>query len=75
MQGFSWFCIVSGICFFVLLGMEYSKYVRGQNWTKTTATVKRAINGLPMTKFDPHRVNELAVLVNWSYIEYEYNVG
>lgn len=75
MQGFSWFFIVCGICYFMLLGLEYSKYVRGQNWTRTTATVKQAINGLPMTKFEAHRINELAVIVNWSYIEYDYKIG
>ena len=75
MQGFSWFCIVLGICYFLLLGLEYSKYVQGQNWTRSTATVQGAINGLPMTKFDAHRINELAVIVNWSYIKYEYHVG
>ena len=35
----------------------------------------KAINGLPITKFEAHRVNELANFVNWSYIKYEYKVG
>ena len=55
--------------------MEYSKYVRGQNWTPATARVKRAINSIPLTKFEPHRMNEIATVANWSYIEYEYQVG
>lgn len=75
MQGFSLFFIVCGICYFALLGLEYSKYVQGQNWTRTTAIVDKAINGLPITKFEAHRVNELANFVNWSYIKYEYKVG
>ena len=75
MQGFSWFFIVCGVCYFALLGLEYSKYVQGQNWTRTTATVDKAINGLPITKFEPHRVNEVANFVSWSYIKYEYRVG
>lgn len=69
------FCLVCSFCYVSLFAMEYSKYVRGQNWTPATARVKRAINSIPLTKFEPHRMNEIATIVNWSYIEYEYKVG
>lgn len=75
MQTVSWFCFVCAFCYFALLGIEYSKYVRGQNWTPTTAVVDKAINSIPATKFEPNRANEIATIVNWSYIKYEYKVG
>lgn len=49
--------------------------MRGQNWTPTTATVEKAANSIPATKYEPNRLNEIAAFVNWSYISYEYKVG
>lgn len=75
MQGLSWFFLVCSICYLILLGLEYSKYVKGQNWLSAKAKVERSINGLPLTKFEPNRLNILATVVNWSFIEYNYSIG
>lgn len=57
-----------------MLGVEYSKVVRSQNWPTQNAEVMDAINGIPLTKFNQVR-HEFAAIVNWSYIKYSYKIG
>lgn len=75
MQAFTLFCIITSFCYLVMLGAEYSKIVKGQNWPKITATVDNAINSLPFTKFESNRINTIATIVSWSYIKYSYKLG
>lgn len=75
MQAFTLFCLVTSLCYFVMLGAEYNKIVKGQNWPKVTATVDNAINSLPFTKFESNRINTIATIVSWSYIKYSYKLG
>lgn len=75
MQAFTLFCLVTSLCYFIMLGAEYNKIVKGQNWPKVTATVDNAINSLPITKFESNRINTIATIINWSYIKYSYKLG
>lgn len=75
MQGFAWFFIVCGLCYLLLLGTEYSKYVKGENWTPVEGEIIDSINGLPLTRFEPNRLNTLATVANWSYVKYKYTIG
>ncbi|MCW5822014.1 MAG: hypothetical protein KIT34_04380 [Cyanobacteria bacterium TGS_CYA1] len=75
MQAFTLFCLVTSLCYFIMLGAEYNKIVKGQNWPKVTATVDNAINSLPITKFESNRINTIATIVSWSYIKYSYKLG
>lgn len=75
MQAFTLFCLVTSLCYFIMLGAEYNKIVKGQNWPKVTANVENAINSLPITKFESNRINTIATIVSWSYIKYSYRLG
>lgn len=75
MQTAAYFLFVLGISYFVLTGLEYSRHIQTQNWTAAKATVKEAINSLPITKYEPNRLNQICVLVNWSYVKYSYKIG
>src|SRR5579883_219627 len=75
MYGFSWFFIVLGVCYFLVLGLEYGRSVQCETWTPVKAKVADAINGLPLTKYEPNRLNNIATIVNWSFIKYSFNVG
>lgn len=80
MQGIALFFIVLGLCFWLLLGIEYSNFIQGETWTPVKAKVEDSTNSLPMTKFETgpvaDRLNNLvATFVNWSYIKYSYMLG
>lgn len=75
MQAFTLFCLVTSLCYLIMLGAEYNKIVKSQNWSKVTATVDSAINSLPITKFESNRINTIATIINWSYIKYSYRLG
>ena len=47
MRGLSYFMLVLGISYLVLVGMEYNKVIQSQNWNLVNATVEKSINGVP----------------------------
>jgi len=75
MRPTAFFLIVLGFCYFVLLGMEYQRYIQAQNWISAKAKVEKAINSIPATKFKPNALNRICTLVNWSYVRYHYIIG
>lgn len=75
MRGLSYFMFVLGISYLVLVGMEYNKVIQSQNWNLVNATVEKSINGVPLTKFEPNKFNDMTAFVNWTYIRYHYVIG
>lgn len=75
MRGISYFCLVLGVCYLLLLAMEYNKVIQGQNWIPVTAKVEKSIKGIPITKFEPNKLNDITAFVNWSFIRYNYTIG
>ncbi len=75
MRGLSYFFMVMGACYLLLVAMEYYKVIQSQNWTLVEATVDKAINGIPLTKYEPNKLNDFCALINWSFIKYSYSLG
>lgn len=75
MRGLSYFFMVMGASYLFLVAMEYNKVIQSQNWTLIDATVDKAINSIPLTKYEPNKLNDIAAFVNWSYIKYSYTIG
>jgi hypothetical protein len=75
MRGISYFCMVLGVSYLMLVAMEYNKVIQSQNWTLVNAKVEKSINGIPLTKFEPNKLNDVTAFFNWSYIRYHYVIG
>jgi hypothetical protein len=75
MRGAAFFLTVLGVSYLVLAGLEYSKHIQTQNWTAAKGTVVQAINSIPITKYDPNRLNVICTLVNWTYVKYSFSIG
>lgn len=75
MRGLSYFCMVLGVSYLVLVAIEYNRVIQGQNWTLVNAKVEKSINGIPLTKFEPNKLNDITAFVNWSFIRYSYSIG
>lgn len=75
MRSIAFFLLVLGVSYYVLTGIEYFRNVQSQNWIETDGVVVKAINSLPVTKYEPNRLNNICVLVNWSYVKYSYSIG
>lgn len=75
MRGLSYFCMVLGVSYLVLVALEYNKVIQSQNWTLIEAKVDKAINSIPLTKYEPNKLNDITAFFNWSYIKYSYTIG
>ncbi|MBX9667709.1 MAG: DUF3592 domain-containing protein [Candidatus Obscuribacterales bacterium] len=75
MKGAGYVFIVISVCYLIILAMEYYRFVQGQNWPTSTATVQKSANSLPFDKFMSSRMDGMATFINWSYIRYNYSVN
>lgn len=76
MRPASYFLMVLGVCYLVMMGIEYHHHHQGQNWNVAKAKVENAINSLPITKYKPNQLNSsICIFINWSYIKYTYDIG